>query len=346
MNRVFQSDSSFCLQMRVDEFCSSTIRECGPVNLEKYNLSAYTTFMNQLICPQKLSRRDKVLIVTPSGAIEPKYVDGACFVLRNWSLYSEVMPYAKNKVGRFCGTVDQRLSDLQTAMDDPEAKAILCSRGGYGAVHLLDKLDFSGIRKYPKWLIGYSDITALHFAFLKNGLMSLHAPMAKHLVEEMDGVASYYLKEKLFGASTRYQIAPHSLNKSGSANGPLIGGNLAVLSNLIGTPYFVVPDGAILFIEDIAERPYQIDRMMWQLKLSGALNRLSGFVVGRFTEYQEDPAMYASVYQSIFDLMSEYDFPICFDFPVGHVSLNYPLVHGANTQFVVNSQHVILNQDS
>ncbi|MBP1616538.1 MAG: carboxypeptidase [Bacteroidetes bacterium] len=300
--------------------------------------------MTQLISPEKLSHRSKVLIVSPSGAIEPAYIDDVCLVLKNWGLFPEVMPYAKNRLGRFCGTMEERLSDLQQAMDDPEAKAILCSRGGYGIAHLLDKLDFSGIKKYPKWLIGYSDITALHAAFFKNGLMSLHAPMAKHLVQDMDSIASYYLKEMLFGAPVHYEVAPNRLNRAGKVSGKLMGGNLTVACNLLGTPYLEIPEGTILFVEDIAEKPYQIDRMMWHLKLAGVFDRISGLVVGRFTEYQEDPLMYFSVYESIRDLVSDYDFPLCFDFPVGHVVGNYPLVHGAETVFEVTQFKASLDQ--
>jgi muramoyltetrapeptide carboxypeptidase len=302
--------------------------------------------MTQLISPDKLSNCDKILIASPSGAIDPTYIDDACLVLKNWGLLPEVMPYAKNRLGRFCGTIDERLSDLQQAMDDPYAKAILCSRGGYGIVHLLDKLDFSGIKKYPKWLIGYSDITALHFAFFKNGLMSLHAPMAKHLVQDKDSIASYYLKEMLFGSEFSYEVTPNRLNREGKASGRLMGGNLAVICNLLGTPYAEIPDGTILFIEDIAEKPYQIDRMMWHLKLAGVFDRISGLMVGRFTEYEEDPSMYASVYESIADIVSGYSFPLCFDFPIGHVVGNYPLVHGAEAVLEVTQFKASLDQHS
>ncbi len=300
--------------------------------------------MTEFISPDKLSRRDKILIVSPSGAIDPAYIHDACLVLKNWGLIPVVMPHAENRLGRFCGTVGERLSDLQQAMDDPDAKAILCSRGGYGIVHLLDKLDFSGIRKYPKWLIGYSDITALHAAFYKNGLMSLHAPMAKHLAQDMDSIASYYLKETLFGAAVHYQVVPNRLNRQGKASGRLLGGNLAVICNLLGTPYVDIPEGTILFIEDIAEKPYQIDRMMWQLRLAGVFDRIAGLVVGRFTEYQEDPLMYSSVYESIREIAHGYEFPLCFDFPVGHVVGNYPLVHGAETVLEVTPHKASLNQ--
>lgn len=301
--------------------------------------------MTQIICPAKLSHGDKILVISPSGAIEPSYIDEASLVLKSWGLQPAVMPHAKNRLGRFCGTVDERLSDLQQAMDDPDAKAILCSRGGYGIVHLLDKVSFSGIKKHPKWLIGYSDITALHAAFYINGLMSLHAPMAKHLVQDTDSMASHYLKEILFGSTTHYQVAPNRLNRPGKASGKLVGGNLAVICNLLGTPYLNIPEGTILFVEDIAEKPYQIDRMMWHLKLAGVFDRIAGLVVGRFTEYQEDPLMYSSVYESIRELMSDYNFPLCFDFPVGHVVENYPLVHGAETILQVTPHKASLDQE-
>ena len=137
--------------------------------------------MSQYIYPDKLKTGDKVIVVTPSGAIESALVEKAALVLTEWGLDVRIAPHAISRVGRYCGTIEDRLQDLQNAMDDVDAKAIFCSRGGSGVIHLLEKLDFANIRKHPKWLIGYSDITALHASFFKNKLVSLHAPMAKHL---------------------------------------------------------------------------------------------------------------------------------------------------------------------
>lgn len=171
-----------------------------------------------------------------------------------------------------CGTVRQRLQDLQSAMDDPKVKAILCSRGGYGAVHLVDKIDFTAFREHPKWLLGFSDITALHNLFQKNGYASLHSLMARHLsVEPEEDPCVAYLKDILFGNLPVYTCEKHKLNRQGTAEGILRGGNMAVAYGLRGTPYDIPAEGTILFLEDVSERPHAIERMMYNLKLGGVL---------------------------------------------------------------------------
>lgn len=297
------------------------------------------------IRPDYLKKGDKAIIVSPSGNINPAFIDAAKIRLQSWGLKVEISEHAKNQKGRFCGSIEERVSDLQHAMDDEENKLIFCSRGGYGAIHLLDKLKFDKIQKSPKWLVGYSDITAIHQAFMQHDIVSLHAPMAKHLAEEdTDNVASLYLKDTLFGNIPQYTIDKHPLNIKGVSDGILFGGNLAVLCNTIGSKYNQCPQNGILFIEDIAERPYQIDRMMWTLKLSGVLSNIRGLIVGSFTEYEEDPLMYTSVYQSIKEMMKEYNVPVCFDFPVGHTSDNYPLLHGERVKLIVEEKQTILKQ--
>lgn len=293
--------------------------------------------------PPYLKKGDKAVIISPSGATDDLYIDGAKAVLEQWGLEVNVALYARGKHGRFGGTVEERLYDLQSAMDDKDIRLIFCSRGGYGIVQLLEKLDFTEIKKYPKWLTGYSDITALHVAFLQNGIMSLHAPMARHLTEDANDTASFYLKQILFSELPGYVTAPHILNREGNTKGRLFGGNLAVLSGLIGTCYMNVPKNGILFIEDIGEAPYKIDRMMWQLKLSGILSKLSGLIVGQFSECNEDPMMGATIYESIKSVVADYDFPVVFDFPVGHVKNNFPLFHGLNVKLSVEKDKVILD---
>lgn len=297
-----------------------------------------------MIYPSYLTLKDKVIIVSPSGSIETQYIDGAITLLEQWGLDVEVSAHARNKNGRFCGTVEQRLSDLQQAMDDSEAKMILCSRGGYGTVHLLNNLNFEGLTKHPKWIVGYSDITALHMALLQKDIVSLHAPMARHLTENPDNESTEHLRSILFGESMQYHIGSHDLNKEGVASGQLFGGNLAVLTSLMGSEYGNIPDNSILFIEDIAESAYKIDRMMWTLKLNGVLERISGIIIGSFTETNEDPLMYQSINESIRSLIEEYNIPVAFGFPVGHSDENYPLLHGANVKLEVQANRTILSR--
>lgn len=300
--------------------------------------------MKSYVFPPLLKANDKAIIISPSGNTDPSFIDGAASVLKSWGLDVIESTYARGVYGRFCGTIEQRLCDLQQAMDDPSIQLIFCSRGGYGLVHLLDKLNFTEIRKYPKWLVGYSDITALHLAFMQHGIFSLHAPMARHLTEDTEDVASLYLKDFLFTGIQEYSVEAHPLNKAGLSEGRLCGGNLAVLTGLIGTPYAEIPDNSLLFIEDIGEGAYKIDRMMWQLQLSGILKRLSGLIVGQFTDCNEDSQMYAPIYDSIKNMVDRYNYPVAFDFPVGHVKNNYPLMYSGKFVLEVNSREVLLKR--
>ena len=236
------------------------------------------------------------------------------------------------------------------SMDDEEAKVIFCSRGGYGAVHLIGKLDFTKFRQHPKWLIGFSDITALHNLFQQNGFASLHAPMARHLtVEPEDDFCTQALKDILFGQALggteafSYVCPGHKLNHKGEGKGVLRGGNLSVFYGLRGTPYDIPAEGTILFIEDVGERPHAVERMMYNLKLGGVLDKLSGLIIGQFTEYEENKSLGKDLYGALADLVKEYDYPICFDFPVGHVSMNVPLINGAAVTLKVGKKEVKLS---
>lgn len=250
--------------------------------------------MDKLIIPPYLHEGDKVVILSPSGKIDKSFLKGAVKRLASWGLQPVLSRHAGSSNGVYAGTVSQRLEDLQEAMDDPDTRVILCSRGGYGAVHLVGKLDFSRFRESPKWLIGFSDITALHNLWQKEGFASLHAPMARHLtVEPEDDFCTQALRDILTGAaatpegSFSYTCDAHKLNRRGTAEGILRGGNFAVFNGLRGTPYDIPTDGTVLFIEDVGERPHAIERMMYNLKLGGVLERLSGLVIGQFTEYEE-----------------------------------------------------------
>lgn len=293
--------------------------------------------------PPFLQKGDKVIIVSPSSKIDKLFLKGAKKRLESWGLKVVMGKHAGGASGRYAGTVRQRLKDLQDAMDDSKAKAILCSRGGYGAVHLVDKLDFTVFCEHPKWLIGFSDITALHGLFQKNGYASLHSLMARHLtVEPEDDVCAGYLKDMLFGNLPVYTCEKHKLNRRGSTQGILRGGNMAVAYGLRGTPYDIPAEGTVLFIEDVSERPHAVERMMYNLKLGGVLGKLSGLIVGQFTEYEEDRSLGKDLYAALADLVAEYDYPVCFNFPVGHVTRNFPLISGARIELVVGKKNVEL----
>jgi muramoyltetrapeptide carboxypeptidase len=275
-------------------------------------------------------------------------VQDTAAVLKSWGLCPEISENALRDAGCFSGSVEQRLSDLQKAFDDPEVRLVFCSRGGYGTVHLLGKLNFSGIRRNPKWVVGYSDITILHAALQSCGIASLHGPMAQHFSDEgTEDVAVRYTKNILEGQSVRYSIPAEDcslLNRKGNAGGRLFGGNLSVFCSLLGSGYAGIPRGGILFIEDVGESPYRVDRMIHQLKLAGVFGRIGGLIVGRFTGYEEDGLMYAPLRESIREAVDEYDFPVCFDFPAGHVKLNFPMIMGAAAVLKVEEGFILFRQ--
>ncbi|HBG41753.1 MAG TPA: LD-carboxypeptidase [Porphyromonadaceae bacterium] len=298
--------------------------------------------------PPALQFNDKAVILSPAGKIEEGIVNDAAAVLRKWGLTVCIAANALRETGRFSGFVEQRLDDLQQALDDPEVKLVFCSRGGYGVVHLLDKLDFTHVKLTPKWVVGFSDITALHAALQTNGIQSIHGPMAKHFADEGDeDVAVRYTKSILAGQPVRYKIPVNKnvfLNRKGRASGRLFGGNLSVFCGLLGSRIAMIPSNGILFIEDVGEAPYRVDRMIYQLKLAGVFDKISGLIVGQFTDYEEDNSMYATLNESIRMAVNEYTFPIAFDFPAGHVKLNFPLIMGAKTSLTVTDTAVSFHQ--
>lgn len=285
--------------------------------------------------PSFLKFGDQIRIVSPSGNIDASYIDGAaeCFV--RWGFMPTIGQFAKSSYGRYGGTIEERLSDLMDAFQDKAVKAILCSRGGYGIMQLLELIPPEIIRNNPKWVIGYSDITALHALMQNCGVASIHGPMARHLTEVNDFSANT-LRGILQGDLPQYQFDLHPLNRDGECRGELCGGNLSVLMGLRGTKFDLQPEGKILFLEDIGERPYHVERMMLNLKMGGVLAKLSGLIVGQFTDYEEDPLMMKSLMEIIADTVAEYSYPVAFNFPVGHVSANFPLIGGAQVELKMN----------
>jgi len=289
--------------------------------------------------PAFLTPNDQIRIVSPSGHINPSFIDGATAVLSSWGLQVTEGEFSRSEFGRFAGTVQQRLQDLQAALNDPAVKAIICSRGGYGVAQLVDKIDFTEFLKFPKWLIGFSDITILHNAISNLGVASIHGIMAKHLTElSHDSEPVFRLREMLAGVLPTYTFTSHPQNRNGIATGKLIGGNLSVLMGMRGSQFDLNFSGAILFIEDIAEKPYHIDRMMQNLRFSGVLAQLSGLVVGQFSDCEEDPFMMQTITEIILGAAKDYDFPICFDFPAGHVDYNLPIIIGADVKLEVSDK--------
>jgi len=304
------------------------------------NLLQTSSNTTSKICtyPPFLKEGDKVAIISPAGKDDMGQFEGAIKRLKEWHLVPYIERYATGSYGDYSGTVEERAEDLQHAMDDKDVKAILCSRGGYGVVQIIHKLNFKQFRKYPKWIIGYSDITALHNVIQTQKVASLHSPMAEQMADLPDSDKSNtYLKNILFGTLPEYHIDASPYDHYGKASGVIRGGNLSVLYGLRGTSYDIPAKGTILFIEDIGERYYVIERMLYDLKLGGVLDHLSGLIIGQFNKLDKTEWMNnKDTYQSIANLLSEYHYPICFGFPVGHVTDNYPLIEGSKVEITVD----------
>lgn len=297
--------------------------------------------------PPALKQGDLVVIISPSSALaDGALIEGAQRTLEGWGLRVRVAPHALDHVGHFAGRDADRLADLMDAVRDPEVKCILCSRGGYGVLRLLEAADLAPLKEQPKWMIGFSDITAMHAAFSQVGCCSLHAPMAKALAHSHSNKRVLHnMHDILFGLKTmNYKVDAHPMNRLGKAEGRLFGGNLSLLYALQGTPFQFPFDGAILFIEDLSEKLYHIDRMMHNLRLSGALSRIGGLVVGQFTDMVPNVEFGQTLEEIILSMVEGYDIPVCFNFPVGHVGNNVPLVEGANVRLSVTEKGVTLVQ--
>lgn len=297
-----------------------------------------------MIIPRSLGPGAKIAIVSPSSIIKPQNVYNALPVLRDRGWEPVVSPHAFDRHGSFAGTADNRYSDLADALTDPGVDAILCSRGGYGAVHLLERLARLPLEDTPKWLIGFSDISALHALLTSRGIASIHAPMAKALADHGgDNADNRALLDFLAGEGLEYSLDPSPMNRPGDATGLLVGGNLSVISDLVGTPFDVIKPRRILFIEDVNEPIYKIERMLYQLRLSGVLADLAGLIVGKFSGCAPD-ADFASVNNVVADLTRDYSYPVAYDIPVGHVTHNIPLVCGAACSLSVGESSVEISQ--
>ncbi|MGC3977403.1 MAG: LD-carboxypeptidase [Paludibacteraceae bacterium] len=290
--------------------------------------------------PDFLKDGDEIRIISPAGAIDPNYVDGAIKLISEWGFKPTEGMFTRSVYGRFAGNEQERFTDLQQAIDDPNVKAILCSRGGYGVAQIIDRIDFSRFIQHPKWILGFSDITILHQALITTGYVSVHSSMAKQFTELNKSESIALLHKILQGNMPTYKVAPHPLNRTGKGKGRLIGGNLSVFLGMRATKFDLPFKDAVLFIEDVGEKPYQIDRMIQNLRISGALSKLSGLIVGQFTETDEDPEMNKTIYEIVNYAVKDYDYPVCFNFSAGHIDDNYPLVLGADVTLEVEATEV------
>ena len=303
------------------------------------------------ILPKFLQKNDTIALVAPAKKTDISIVENARKHFENWGLQVIVGDSATASFHQFSGDDDVRAQDFQTQLDNPNIKAIVCLRGGYGSVRIIDQLDFSEFVKHPKWIVGYSDVTVIQNHILKNyGIASLHAEMPLKFpvfgtdVDVRASESLNALKNALFGIFEPFQLQPNSLNKFGSAKAELVGGNLAILCNLLGSVSEIDTRGKILFLEDIGEYLYAIDRMMMTLKRAGKLDKLAGLVVGQFVNLQDNEIPFGkTVYEIIAEHVAEYSYPVMFDIPCGHSEVNKTLVFNGIYTLDVSEKLAILN---
>ena len=298
--------------------------------------------------PPYLKKGDTIGITCPAGYMAKDKAQTCIDTLQQWGF--EVMvgkTLGSNSTNYFSGTDEERLNELQALLDDDSIRAILCGRGGYGVGRIIDQLDFARFKKKPKWIIGFSDITVLHahiYASFK--IASLHSPMAAAF--NGDGYKNEFigsLHKAIIGKKANFKCAAHPFNKQGTASGELVGGNLTLLTHLIGTPSDIKTPNKILFIEDIGELIYGADRMLYQLKRSGKLQGLAALIVGRFTDMKDtDRPFGKSIEEVISDVVKEYNYPVCFNFPVSHEKENYALKVGGTYDLKIGSKTVQLSE--
>lgn len=298
--------------------------------------------------PPYLQKGDTIGIVAPAGYMSLEKIHTCIDVLGDWG-YNVVLGDTVHSDSEtyFSGTDEARAADLQAMLDNRDVHAVLCARGGYGLSRIVDDISFKKFSKHPKWIIGFSDVTVLHAHLYANyKIASLHAPMAAAFNDE--GHLTPFvqsLNAALIGEPASYRCDAHAFNREGTAEGNLVGGNLSLLAHLIGSDSELPTKNKILFLEDVGEYLYNIDRMMVQLKRSGKLNRLAGLVIGGFSESKDTLRPYGSTaYEIIRDVVQEYDFPVCFDFPVSHERHNYALKHGVAHRLTVDEGGVNLQE--
>jgi muramoyltetrapeptide carboxypeptidase len=298
--------------------------------------------------PPNLKKGDTIAITCPAGYMAAEKAQTCIDTLQSWGYQVMVgKTLGSNSQNYFSGTDEDRRDELQAMLDDDNINAILFGRGGYGVGRIIDQLDFTKFKKKPKWIIGFSDITVLHNHIYTNlKIATLHAPMAAAFND--DGFKNEFvqsLQKALAGKKATYKCAANPFNKKGTATGELVGGNLCLLAHLTGTPSDINTKNKILFIEDIGEQIYNIDRMLYQLKRSGKLKNLAGLVVGGFTDMKDTDRPFGKTVQEVIQaIVAEYKYPVCFNFPVSHGAANYALKVGGKYELAISNKQAKLTE--
>ena len=293
--------------------------------------------------PDYLKAGDKVALISPSYFTPMENVEKTADVLRGWGLEPVIGPNVGKVVdGRYAGTVAERVSDIRWALKDPSIKAIICNRGGYGTIQLIDQLTLSELKASPKWLVGFSDISTLHGLLTRAGVMSIHGTMSSFLAKGGTDATSTLMRDLLLGKVPRYEVPAHKQNIVGKASGTLVGGNICTFAPNLGSQAdATMGKDLILFVEEVEESMHNIDRQMRILQMNGVLDRCKGIVLGEFTDCGSE-FTYESVEAMLHELLKEYHIPVLCGFPGGHGDVNLPLVMGANVTIDVRNDGATL----
>lgn len=299
------------------------------------------------VMPTPLKTGDTIAVISPSSVPDSATVAKGCATLRSWGYVPVVGAHVLSSYHGFAGTADERAADLLWALRNPSIKAIICSRGGDGAVQVLQRIPLKEFRNHPKWIMGFSDVTALHSAEVAAGVMSIHCSMCDGIAMrgERDSV-NMILRKLLQGELPTYQAPAHPLNQQGEATGILVGGNFSVFCGLAGSEYDFLnraDEGLILFIEDTDESMTKVDRMLHQLEIRSVLSKLNGIIVGHFSKYKSPENGFADMYEMLHEYLQHYQIPVCYDFPVGHHNgKNYPMVEGCKVNLKVGQDGTLI----
>ena len=288
--------------------------------------------------PEFLKAGDKVALISPAYHTPMENVDKAADVLRDWGLVPVIGPnVGMIEEGRYAGTVEQRVSDLRWALEDPDIKAIICNRGGYGTIQLINQISLSDLSASPKWIVGFSDITTLHGMWTRAGVMSIHGTMSSFLAAGGMDLTSTLMRDILLGKIPRYEVPAHPQNVTGKASGVLVGGNICTFAPTLGTQAdATLGEDIILFIEEVEESMHNIDRQFNVLVMNGVLERCKGVILGEFTDCGTEFA-YESVEAMLRDYLKDWGIPVLCGFPAGHGEVNLPMIMGAPVTIDVRS---------
>ena len=299
-----------------------------------------------MIQPPNLRPGDTIGIVCPAGAIDIKIVQNCMEALQKWGYNVRMGATVGTKHDCFAASDTERAADLQTMLDDESIHAILCGRGGYGVSRIIDLIDFTHFKSHPKWVIGFSDITVLHAAIQKQGCMSIHGPMSAAFSKGVPGeIFTESLRVLLEGQSIDLAAKAHPFNKTGNVQGRLVGGNLCLVAHLIGSQNSFNTKGKLLFLEDVGEYHYNLDRLVIQIKNAGLLEGLAGLIVGGFTDMKDKSTDFgATAFEIIKHHTAEYNYPICFDFPISHDLNNMAVKEGGLYDLNISDELVILRE--